>query len=179
VTVDFEAGYAADAAGVRETVARLIATGAVGLNLEDTRPGTTELRAVDEQVARLRAVRDAAETSGVPLVLNARADGLVRGGDWEETRTRALAYLDAGADAAFFLGLADEAAIARAVEEIPGPVALIARPSSPALARLAELGVARVSFAGGLHALTLAALRDAGEALLSRGAYPASLAARP
>ncbi len=41
VTIDFERGYADDAAGVQANVARLIGTGAVGLNLEDSLDGKT------------------------------------------------------------------------------------------------------------------------------------------
>jgi 2-methylisocitrate lyase-like PEP mutase family enzyme len=175
VTVDFEAGYAPDPEGVRINVTRLIATGAVGLNLEDTRRAPDDLFGLEEQVARVRAVRRAADETGVPIVLNARADGLVRGRDWADTRERAIAYLDAGADSVFVLGLRDDAAVTRAVQEIPGPVALIATRSSPPLVRLAELGVARISFAGGLHRVAMAAVRAACETLLARGDLPTEL----
>ncbi|HZE31413.1 MAG TPA: isocitrate lyase/phosphoenolpyruvate mutase family protein, partial [Actinoallomurus sp.] len=51
------------------------------------------------------------------------------------------------------------------VERIPGPVSLIYRPGMPPLARLAELGVARVTFGPGLHRLTMAVLEDVAKKL--------------
>lgn len=44
VSVDFERGYASDAAGVRDNVARLIDAGAAGLNIEDSLDGATSDR---------------------------------------------------------------------------------------------------------------------------------------
>ena len=66
VSVDFERGYAADAAGVRENVARLIEAGAAGLNIEDSLDGaTSERRTLAEAAERVAAARAAADTAGV------------------------------------------------------------------------------------------------------------------
>jgi 2-methylisocitrate lyase-like PEP mutase family enzyme len=58
---------------------------------------------------------------------------------------RAAAYADAGADGLFVPGLADPALIARLVKASPLPVNIMVTDSTPALAQMAELGVARVS----------------------------------
>ena len=52
----------------------MIATGVIGINLEDQIVKGTGLYALTEQVARLKAVRHAAEQQGMPLFLNARTD---------------------------------------------------------------------------------------------------------
>ncbi len=53
----------------------MIDAGAVGVNLEDAAPdGGAALRDVDDQCARLRAARAAADDAGLPLFLNARTD---------------------------------------------------------------------------------------------------------
>ncbi len=174
VSVDFERGYAPDAAGVQRHVEQLIATGAVGLNLEDS-TSATELVPFELAVDRVAAVRRAAEASGIPIVLNARVDALARGASWDEMVTRANAYLGAGAHVVFVLGLRDESAIERALAAIDGRVSVIAGPSSPPLARLAELGVSRVSFGPRTMGLTLAHLQAAATQLTARGAYPAEL----
>jgi 2-methylisocitrate lyase-like PEP mutase family enzyme len=176
VTVDFERGYAADAAGVQHNVEKLIATGAVGLNLEDTVSSSPALLFdVDTAAARVAAARAAGDATGVPIVINARVDALVRGGNWADMVTRANAYLAAGADSVFVLGLAGEGQIASAVAEIDGKVAVIAGATSVPLRTLAELGVSRVSFGPRMLGLTLAHLQAAATQLTALGNYPAEL----
>lgn len=177
VSVDFERGYAVDAAGVEENVTRLIEIGAAGLNLEDSTGDSNEpLFDLKTAVARVKAVRRACSISGVPLVLNARVDALARGAEWDEMVERANAYLKAGADVVFVLGLGTEDLVNRAVNEINGLVSVVANPTSVPLKRLAELGVARVSFGPGTMGLTLAHLRAAAKQLASLGDYPEELA---
>ena len=174
VTIDFEKGYAPDPAGVEANVGRLIATGAVGLNLEDSVDGSS-LFPIDVAAARVAAARTAAEFSGVPLVINARVDALVRGGTWDDMVARANAYLAAGGDCAFVLGLRTEDQVAQALAEIDGRVSVVSGATSVPLARLAALGVSRVSFGPGMLGLTLSHLRDAVAVLASRGEYPPEL----
>lgn len=175
VTIDFERGYAADAEGVEMSVARLIDTGAVGLNLEDT-TGDRTLFALGEATDRVAAAVSAGRTAGIPIVVNARVDALVRGSDWADARARANAYLAAGADVAFILGLSTEDDIRRAIDEVDGRVSVIAGHGSVPLARLAELGVSRVSFGPGILGLALSSVRDAAAGLTALGDYPAELA---
>ena len=84
-------------------------------------------------------------------------------------------YLDAGADCAFVLGLGTEDLVKAALDQIHGKVSVISNPSSVPLARLAELGVSRVSFGPTTMGLTLSHLRDAATTLTARGDYPAEL----
>ncbi|MFG1943570.1 isocitrate lyase/phosphoenolpyruvate mutase family protein [Nonomuraea sp. NPDC048826] len=151
VTADMERGYGLDPAELAE---RLIATGAAGCNLEDSDPRTDELIDPDEQAAFLAAVRAAA---GPALVVNARIDTYIaRDGSREraDAVARARRYLEAGADCVYPIALADEAEIGALVDETGGPVNILFRPGAPSLARLAELGVARVSYGHGLHQAT-------------------------
>ncbi|MGI5269977.1 isocitrate lyase/PEP mutase family protein [Nonomuraea sp. CA-218870] len=146
VTADMERGYGLDPAELAE---RLLATGAVGCNLEDSDPRTGELIDLEEQAAFLAAVRAAA---GPALVVNARIDTYIAGdGDRAGAVARARRYLEAGADCVYPIGLSDEAGIGALVEETDGPVNILFKPGAPSLARLAELGVARVSYGHGLH----------------------------
>ena len=71
VTADVEGGYGATVAAAAETARGVIAAGAVGLNLED---GTNEGTLLDPelQADRIRAVREAAASARVPLVVNRR-----------------------------------------------------------------------------------------------------------
>jgi 2-methylisocitrate lyase-like PEP mutase family enzyme len=174
VSVDFERGYAADAAGVSANVRRLAEAGAAGLNFEDSLDDT-RMRPVAEQVERVTAVRAGADAAGVPLVINARVDSLRRGETFDIAVERANAYLAAGGDAAFVLGLDTAELVARAVAEIAGPVSVIAKAGYLPLAHLADLGVARVSFGPGPQVLTLRHLTAAAEVVTAHGEYPADL----
>jgi 2-methylisocitrate lyase-like PEP mutase family enzyme len=149
VTADVEAGYRLSP---KDLVERLLEAGAVGCNLEDTdHHGGAGLVDAGENADRLRAIRQAATEAGVEIVLNARIDVLRLEGDrrelFEEAVRRARLYLQAGADCAFPIRLADDELIGEFVRRLEGPVNVVAV-GAPPLARLAELGVARVSFAG-------------------------------
>jgi 2-methylisocitrate lyase-like PEP mutase family enzyme len=152
VTADLEAGYglAADV-----LVGALLDAGAVGCNLEDSAYEHGGLRDVAAQAAWLAAVRAAASSAGVPIALNARIDvglgsGEPEGDPVEEIVLRADAYLAAGATSVFPIALADDAAIEAVVGAVDGPVNVLLRPDGPSPARLAELGVARISLGGQL-----------------------------
>lgn len=176
VSVDFEKGYAPDAAGVQANVEKLIATGAAGLNIEDSiGQAKAPLFDIGEATARVAAARAAAEATGVPIVINARVDSLAGGGEWSDAVARANSYLGAGADVVFVLGLGTEELVERAIAEIDGKVSVISNPSSVPLRRLAELGVSRVSFGPGTLGLTLAHLTAAATQLTALGEYPEEL----
>jgi len=161
---------------VQRNVERLIATGAVGLNIEDSVGASkAPLFDVATAVSRVNAARAAADATGIPLVINARVDTLAGGGDWSDMVTRANAYLDAGADVIFVLGLSDEEKVSRALREISGRISVIARPGAVPLQRLAELGVSRVSFGPFSLGLALSHLQDAATQLTALGEYPSEL----
>jgi 2-methylisocitrate lyase-like PEP mutase family enzyme len=159
LTVDAEAGYGMTAA---ELVAELKGVGAAGCNLEDTDHAAQALRDPARQAAWLRAVRQGASGQGYRPVINARIDvflpsassgpgGPTQGELVPEALRRAQAYLDAGADCVYPIGLWEAGALAAFVSACPGPVNVLRIPQAPSLAELAGLGVARVSYASLLH----------------------------
>jgi 2-methylisocitrate lyase-like PEP mutase family enzyme len=155
VTADIESGYGLSP---EELVKRLLEAGAVGCNLEDTdhraEPGIRRLVSAEAQQQRLEAVKHAARAQGVDIVLNARVDVFVVQSDLgvDEAVRRAKLYLAAGADSIFPIGAPDEATIVSLVKAIPGPVNVIPNfRGAPPIARLRELGVRRISYAGRLH----------------------------
>jgi 2-methylisocitrate lyase-like PEP mutase family enzyme len=155
VTVDFERGYGLAPADLVERVA---ATGAVGLNLEDSDPPSGEMIEVGEQAEFLAAVRAAAQAAGVDLVINARTDSFLRraGSPQEqvaESVERGKRYLAAGADCVYPIAAVEPDAIRALVAGIPGPVNVVYGRGALTLAGLADLGVARVSFGPALQRL--------------------------
>ena len=158
VTADLEAGYG-DPAG---TARAAWEGGIVGINFEDSPGGT--LRPADEQVSLLREIRAA-----VPeLVVNARVDVFLRAaGGVDEAVERGNAYLAAGADCVYPIVCPTDS-IAELVERIDGPVNVLLTPNGPQPEELERLGVARVTWGGGLAALAYAEAVRVAAAALSR-----------
>lgn len=166
VTVDFEAGYGDSPEAVATSVRAVIDVGAVGINLEDG-IRHERLRDVDDAAQRIVAAREAARDMGVPIVINARIDAWIIGGEadvaerFDETLRRAQAYLAAGADCIYPIALADADTIARLCAELDAPINVGLRPGLPDVATLGRLGVARVSAATRLAMLALSHAREA------------------
>jgi 2-methylisocitrate lyase-like PEP mutase family enzyme len=169
VTADIEAGYGLSP---EEVVRRLLAAGAVGCNLEDTdhRAGRS-LRDADAQAERVAQVKQAARSAGVDIVVNARTDVFLRevAADvvpLDEAIRRGRLYREAGADCVFPIGAPDEGTIVALIDGIPAPLNVIAGfHGAPGQARLQQLGVKRISYAGRLHRAMLADFQKRVEAL--------------
>jgi 2-methylisocitrate lyase-like PEP mutase family enzyme len=178
VTADIEGGYGSGRpADVEDTVRRVIAVGAVGINLEDG-SGSKEQRLLDtsRQVDRIGAARAAAQSEGVKLFINARVDVYLRqfgkeAGRLEESLRRAEAYIGAGADGIFIPGVIDPETIRQLAGGIRAPLNIMAGPGAPAVAELAQLGVARVSIGPSLTLSVMAHIQRAADELVRRGTY--------
>ncbi|MFF7725414.1 isocitrate lyase/phosphoenolpyruvate mutase family protein [Streptomyces sp. NPDC008001] len=148
VTADLEDGYGLAPA---ELVERLLETGAVGCNLEDTDRVTGRLKDPAEQAEWLSRVRAAA---GDRLVINARVDTFLKGeqaaSEAAPAISRCLLYARAGADVVYPI-LAPAGLLPELTRAVPVPVNAIALPDGPSPRELGELGAARVTFGGGLY----------------------------
>jgi len=156
VNADFQNGYAADPEGVAENVARCIATGVAGLSIEDaTGDDAAPLYDRGLAVERIRAARAAVDASGIPVVLTARCEAWLVGDPdaFRVATDRLVAFADAGADCLYAPGVRDAGQIAAIVRAVaPKPVNVLISAPVPDLpfARLAELGVRRVSVGSAL-----------------------------
>ncbi|GII78103.1 phosphonomutase [Sphaerisporangium rufum] len=152
VTVDIEDGFGGSPAEVAELAAELAAAGVAGVNIEDGRGD--HLAEIGAQVRVIGTIKQR-----VPdLFVNARTDPFWLGTpDALATAVRrGRAYADAGADGVFAPG----ATAARDLEILAGaapvPLNVLIQPGVP-VARLAELGVRRVSFGSLLFRAALGA----------------------
>jgi len=172
VTADVEAGYGPTPADAAQTAQAVVATGAVGMNFEDSissQPGT--LFDISLQVERIQAIKQAV---GDNIVLNARIDVFLESIGPPPERLdhavrRAKAYREAGADCLFVPGVRDPETISKLVERINGPLNILTGPGAPSISELARLGVARVSFGSGLARVMLTRLRDDLAEIMSQG----------
>jgi 2-methylisocitrate lyase-like PEP mutase family enzyme len=157
VTADLEAGYGLEP---RELVEGLLRSGAVGLNFEDTDHETGALTDPERHAERLAAIKQAGRDAGVDVVLNARVDVFLRGGELDEAVRRGRMYAEAGADCVYPILVRGQDAIRRLVKEVEAPVNVLVMPGGLKLAELAELGVARVSFGDGLMRVAMDAAAE-------------------
>ena len=156
-----------------ETVRRAIAAGVSGANIED------QLRPLADSVEVMRAAVRAGEQEGVPFVLNARTDAMIRGGDRpraasiQDAIERGRAYLDVGATCVFVPGVLDADDTRALVEGIGvGRISVIGLPGALAAAEYESLGVARISYGPMPQNVALTALKRLGESLLADGVIP-------
>ena len=156
VTLDFETGYGKTPDDVKHSVAQVIKTGVVGVNIEDQNVDGGGLYSIEEQTKRLRAVRAAAEEAGVELFINARTD-LFKNVDsarhdddlLDEALERADAFAAAGADGFFVPLLKDVHLIQRLCEESPLPVNIIWLDGMVPTQEIAKAGASRISYGPG------------------------------
>ncbi len=177
VTADIESGFAADTTELAETIRLVIEAGAVGINLEDaSRDPAAPLYDLEIAVARVRAARAAAESCGLPLVINARTDVYLLGVGAPESRfdhaiRRANAYRKAGADCLFVPRVGRPAEIKRMVDALDGPLNVLAFPGIPSVAELERLGVARFSLGSWPALAAMGFTRKAATDFIANGEY--------
>ena len=179
LSVDLESGYGVNSEEVTDTIRRLVESGAVGLNIEDTiRLGGKSLRPLEEQVDRIRTVRKASDALEMPIVINARTDAyLIGGGDprvrLEEAIRRGNAFEAAGADCLYPMGLADRDTISAFVKHVDKPVNVMVRQGTPPISELERLGVRRLSLGPGPMYAAMGLLRRIASELREKGTYDA------
>jgi 2-methylisocitrate lyase-like PEP mutase family enzyme len=167
VSADLENGFADAADGVAETVRAARDAGLAGCSIEDW--SGAEIYEREHAAERVRAAADAAQGD---FVLTARAENHIHDrDDLEDTIARLQAFQEAGADVLYAPGLTDLADIRRVVESVDRPVNVLALPGAPAVAELAEAGVARISIGGGFAFVAMGAVVDASRELREDGTY--------
>jgi 2-methylisocitrate lyase-like PEP mutase family enzyme len=168
VTIDFEGGYSEDEGELAANVSRLLSLGVIGINFEDRVVKGKGLYGADRQSKRIAAIRKAADKAGIDLFINARTDTFLgQSGNpaesIQEALDRAKAYEGAGASGFFIPGLQRAALIGRIVEGTTLPVNVMVMDGVPSNKRLAELGVARISYGPIPYIETLEALKKKAE----------------
>src|SRR6478752_6050202 len=147
-----------------------------GANIED------QMRPLAEAAANVEKIMKAAEQEGVDFVLNARTDAFAKGRDRDQGEVladaveRGKAFLDAGAPVVFVPARLDESQVSTLVDAFgPQRLTLIGIPGVPSLARLEELGVARVSYGPMPQNVALTALQELVEDVHRGGGVPSTM----
>jgi 2-methylisocitrate lyase-like PEP mutase family enzyme len=181
VTVDFEAGYGSNTDEIIDSVRKVIATGIVGMNIEDSVDLSPRLIDEMEFCERISAIRALSASLGFHLVINARTDSFYTSSgsprqQLSESIRRGNKYREAGADCIFVQPVWDRETISTLVKEIHAPVNILANPGigagmPPSVSELQDLGVARVSLGSGLMKATLALIKKVADELSKKGTY--------
>lgn len=185
VNADFQEGYAREPEAVARNVAACAATGAAGLSIEDASGDpAAPLFERDLAIERVRAARAAIDAGGTGALLTARCEAFLVD-DPTPARTaldRMVAFADAGADCLYAPRVLDAAVIADMVRAVaPRPVNVLLSGPVPGLevARLAELGVRRISVGAALARVAWGAFGRAAKALAEAGSFEGFAGAMP
>lgn len=172
VSADVEDGYGLPP---KELVARILETGAVGCNLEDTDGATKVLKDPRRHADWLAEV---CAEAGEELFVNARVDTFLRGvSDPAEAALRIRLYVEAGADCVYPISV-PSARLPLLREATDAPInvfASVASASDPSIAELGRLGATRITFGPGLQRRTQAAVADIARELYEKGPGRAKL----
>lgn len=167
VSADIESGFAENDLQLEENTKQLLATGIVGINIEDTDKKTNSILPVETQCEKIKLIKKVSQAVGVPLFVNARADVYLRGKDFdtpeskfEEALKRGRAYKAAGADCFYPIAMTRQEDIKRMVEQLQMPVNVITIPGIPELNVLNEIGVARVSLGPSFLKIAIKAMKN-------------------
>jgi 2-methylisocitrate lyase-like PEP mutase family enzyme len=181
VTVDIEAGYGNDISEIVDSVRKIIETGIVGINIEDSIDLKPTLIDELEFCERISAIRALSDSMGFHLVINARTDSFYTSLDSPkqkllESIKRGNKYREAGADCIFVQPVWEKETISTLVSEIDSPINILSNPTigvgSPLSVReLQDLGVARISLGSSLMKATLALIKKVADELSEKGTY--------
>jgi len=181
VTVDIESGYGNNVDEIIESVKKIIATGIVGINIEDSVELSPELIDEKEFCERISAIRALSDSLGFHLVINARTDSFyTSSGSTQEKLAESIKrgnkYREAGADCIFVQPVWEKETITTLVKEINAPINILSNPTIGgglplSVRELQDLGVARLSLGSGLMKATLALIKKIADELSEKGTY--------
>jgi len=181
VTVDIEAGYGNNLNEIIDSVKKIIATGIVGINIEDSIDLNPVLIDEMEFCERISAIRALSDSLGFHLVINARTDSFYTSSGslrekLSESIRRGNKYREAGADCIFIQPVWEKETISTLVKEINAPINILSNPGIGtgiplSVRELQDLGVARLSLGSGLMKATLALIKKVADELSEKGTY--------
>ena len=181
LNADLESGYAADAAGVAESVRLAVETGVAGLSIEDsTGDAAKPLYDIRTALERLGAARKAIDKAGGDVLLVGRAENFLVGvPDLDDTLARLKAYSNAGADVLYAPAITTPEQIRAVVTAVaPKPVNLLVGSASKlTVADISVLGVRRISVGGALARSAWAGFMRTARSLAEQGTFDAFAAA--
>ncbi|TDD97954.1 isocitrate lyase/PEP mutase family protein [Flavobacterium cellulosilyticum] len=181
VTVDIEAGYGNNLNEIIDSVKKIIATGIVGINIEDSIDLNPVLIDEMEFCERISAIRALSDSMGFHLVINARTDSFYTSlassrEKLAESIKRGNKYREAGADCIFIQPVWEKETISTLVKEINAPINILSNPGigkglPPSVRELQDMGVSRLSLGSSVMKATLTLIKKIANELREKGTY--------
>ena len=171
LSVDFEAGFTKDTQKLLHYVDQLIEAGAVGINLEDRYPDLpNQLIPIQEQVIRIKAIKDHIKQSNKKLFINARTDVYwARHIDFDNREAEALkrlkVYEAAGADGLFIPGLNDFGTLSNFTQTLSCPINILGGENLD-YSKTQQAGIKRISVGSLPMRFALTHLHSLGQSVL-------------
>lgn len=160
ITVDIEAGYAANLAELAKNIETIVKSGAVGINIEDKKSNTDALYSVEEQSERLVTIKQKLTTLKKDLFINVRTDTYFTGDSNEnnqneqlldQTITRIKAYEKIGIDGIFIPGLKNKEHIKKIAAQTTLPINIMLDIKKDSISDYLNIGVSRISFGPSIY----------------------------
>jgi 2-methylisocitrate lyase-like PEP mutase family enzyme len=164
INADFESGFASEPEQLSENVKLAIATGVAGLSIEDRDvDDIASLYSTAQSVERIRTAKAAIAETREDVVLVARTEILlIEPQSVKSAIDKLVAFADAGADCLYAPGVAKAEDISTMVKAVaPKPVNVLVLSRDWTVAKLADLGVRRISVGGALAQVGWKAILDA------------------
>lgn len=173
INADFENGYSEHLIDVVENIKRLAETGVAGFSIEDFSREYHQLYDFSKSVERVQAAVETIAELGVPLVLTARAENLLRGvDDLDDTIRRLQAFEAAGADVLYAPGINSLEQLRTVTASLDKPFNVLASfmPGTN-IAELSECGANRISLGGALNFAAINPVLEASAEMIEKGTF--------
>lgn len=173
INADLENGYAEEIDTMVANIKQLAATGVAGISIEDFSRTTRSIYPLAQAVERVQAAVEAIAETGIPIMLTARAESLLRGfDDLDEIIERLQAYSAAGADVLYAPAIRSLSDLHKVTQTLTKPFNVLAPFIRGASVReLAAAGGSRISIGGALTYAAVAPLLLAGKEMQEQGTF--------
>lgn len=173
IHADFENGYSEDIIDVVENVKRLAETGIAGFSIEDFSREHHQLYDFSQAIERVQTAVETVAELGVPLVVTARAENLLRGvDDLEDTIKRLQAFESAGAHVLYAPGIKSPNQLRTVTASLDKPFNVLASfmPGTNVV-EFSECGANRISLGGALNFAAINPVLDASVEMIEKGTF--------
>lgn len=173
INADFENGYSEQLRDVVGNVKRLAETGVAGFSIEDFSREQRRLYDFAEAVERVQAAVETVAELGVPLLVTARAENLIRGADdLDDTIKRLQAFEAVGADVLYAPGIRSQDQLREVTASLDKPFNVLASfMPGTSVAEFGECGANRISVGGALNFAAINPVLGAGAEMIDKGTF--------
>lgn len=174
VTADIERGYAKDNMELSDNIKRLIRSGIIGINIEDSMIDGGELISIEQQCEKIKLIRQVTKQEGIPLVINARCDVYLsknfKGDQLLTAIERGKNYKEAGADC-FYPILCKPTDLNKINSQIDLPINVFVTSDLMPMRELEQMGISRLSLGPSLLKSALTKMCEVVTSLINYEGY--------